>query len=233
MKRLLSTLYLDVKLQFRNGFYYVTAFVTIAAALAITQLPFHLDLSALLPAIVLNDLPIGTFYFIGGLVLLEKGEGTLAAQVVTPLRTWEYLVSKVITLSVLSVLQNLVIVGLLYGPRLNVLAFVLGVLAGSALYTLGGFLVVARYASINEYLMPSILYVLVFSLPLLPYFGIGQSAWFYWHPMQTALTLMQGGFQPLEWWQWLYGVGYAALALGVLYRLCERTFVKFIVTVQV
>ena len=40
-----------------------------------------------------------------------EGEGTLMAQVVSPLRVWEYLASKVITLTLLSLVENLLITG--------------------------------------------------------------------------------------------------------------------------
>ena len=92
MKRLASSLWLDFRLQFRNGFYYAAAFVTVVAIVILRQFP-NLDFKWLLPALLLNNLLIGTFYFFGALVLLEKKEGTLEAQIVTPIRSWEYLLS--------------------------------------------------------------------------------------------------------------------------------------------
>jgi hypothetical protein len=52
-------------------------------------------------------------------ILLEKGEGTLEAQVFTLLRTWEYLASKISTLTLLALVENIVI--LLVGFRFDVL----------------------------------------------------------------------------------------------------------------
>lgn len=48
---------------------------------------------------MLGNLPLATFFFIAGLVLLEKGEGTLEAQIVTPLTAGGYLASKILTLT--------------------------------------------------------------------------------------------------------------------------------------
>src|SRR5436305_5271778 len=80
MHRLLATIRCDLRLQQRNGFYYATAFVVAVYALGLSQLHAsgaRLNLAGLLPAVVLNNLMITSFYFIGALVLLEKTEGTL------------------------------------------------------------------------------------------------------------------------------------------------------------
>jgi fluoroquinolone transport system permease protein len=228
MKRLLSTMYWDARLQFRNGFYHVTLFVVVMWVVLVSQLP-QSKLGWLLPALVLGNLLINTFYFIGGLMLLEKGEGTLEAQVVTPLRTWEYLASKIATLALLAVVENLVVVGLLYGLGFAALPLVLGIVLAAALYCLAGFIAVARYDSINEYLFPSMAYTLLLSLPLLSYFGLGQNTWFYLHPLQAPLVLVRAAFQPVAAWQLLYGLGYSAVWIGLLYHASQRTFLRFIV----
>jgi hypothetical protein len=97
MKRLLSTIRCDIRLQARNGFYHAAAFVAAFWTFALSRIePDHLVLW--MPVFILSNILINTFYFMAGLVLLEKAEGTLIAQSVTPLRPWEYLVSKLVTL---------------------------------------------------------------------------------------------------------------------------------------
>jgi fluoroquinolone transport system permease protein len=135
MRRLLATARCDVRLQSRNGFYYATAFVLIVCVALLSRIP-ALDLDWLVPALVLGNLLLNTFYFIGGLILLEKGEGTLEAQVVTPLRTWEYLASKICTLTLLGLVENLVIVMLLVGLGFSPLPLAVSVVLTSALYCL-------------------------------------------------------------------------------------------------
>jgi fluoroquinolone transport system permease protein len=114
MKRLIATVRTEFQLQFRNGFYYAAAFVAVLLVIALLQLPVQ-SRALFLPLLMMQNLMINTFYFTGGLVLLEKGQGTLEAQVVTPLRTWEYLAAKVITLGILSLVESTVIVVLGYG----------------------------------------------------------------------------------------------------------------------
>ena len=232
MKRLLTTVHQDVQLQFRNGFYYATAFIVAIWVILFSQLlpeRSRHNLQWLLPAIILDSLLINTFYFVSGLVLLEKGEGTLHAQVVTPLRTWEYLSAKVITLTLLALIQNLIIVGLFYDLGLNILPLAVGIVLASAIYVLAGFVAVARYDSINEYLLPSGLYAAMLLLPLLPYVSQWDNWLIYLHPLQGALVVMQAAFQPVKIWQVIYGVLYSGLWIGLVYLGSRRAFLRFVI----
>jgi len=85
MNRLVATMSCDVRLQVRNGFYWAVAFLLAILVVLITQLP-SFDWGPVLPPLVLGNLVTATFFFVAALVLLEKGEGTLEAQIVTPLR---------------------------------------------------------------------------------------------------------------------------------------------------
>src|SRR5688572_31457208 len=127
MKRLMATIICDIRLQMRNGFYYAAAFVAAFWALALSRVPPEL-LTLWMPVLILSNLLINTFYFMAGLVLLEKAEGTLMAQRVTPLRVWEYLVSKVVTLTLLTVCESFLIVLFGYGPTFGAIALLLGVI---------------------------------------------------------------------------------------------------------
>ena len=228
MKRLFATIRCDVRLQFRNGFYYAIAFILVVWVVLISQLP-EIDWGWLLPVLVLGNLSMATFYFMGGLVLLEKGEGTLEAQIVTPLTSREYLISKVITLTVLSVIENLVIVAVAYRQGFGVLTLIAGIVLAAAFYSLVGFVVVARYDSINEYLFPSILYITVFSLPFLHYFHLWESWLMYLHPLQASLVIMKAAFEPIEPWKWVYGLLYSTFWIGLIFFWSQRTFHRFII----
>jgi fluoroquinolone transport system permease protein len=227
MRRLLATLACDVRLQFRNGFYYAAGFVVALWLLLVSQLP-ALDWGWLLPAVVLNNLVISTFYFLAGLVLLEKGEGTLEALVVTPLRRGEYLLSKVATLGVLALLENLAIVMALVGLRFGVLMLVLGTVLAAWIFCLVGFLAVIRYGSINEFLLPSMPYVIALFVPLLPYFGVVESPLFYLHPVYAPLLLLVAAFQPVDGWWIAYGIVYSAVWIALLHALAKRAFERFV-----
>lgn len=195
MRRLAATIRCDLRIQLRNGFYYASALVVVGMVVLLRWLPAD-AVAWLLPIVIFENVLINTFYFAGGLILLEKGEGTLEAQHVTPLRTGEYLASKVITLVALSLVESLLIATLAEGFGPGLVALAAGVTLLSVLLCLTGIAIVTAYRSINEYIMPSVLYTGLLSLPLLGYFGIGARTWYEWHPAQGAIDLMQARVEP-------------------------------------
>jgi fluoroquinolone transport system permease protein len=228
VKRLLSTILCDLRLQWRNGFYAVTAFVVFFWLIIASQIPAEGN-GWLIPAIIGGNLVVNTFYYIAGLVLLEKGEGTLEAQVVTPLRTSEYLLSKLVTLVALSLVENLLIIGLWAGFGFRLLPLVLGILLASVLYILVGFITVTRYDSINEFLMPSVVIVTLLLIPLADAFGLVSSPLFYLHPVQAPLMLMRAAVQPVGIGVIIYGLLYSAISVGLAFILSQRAFHRFVV----
>jgi fluoroquinolone transport system permease protein len=153
MKRLLSTLYLDLTLQIRNGLYAATALLTLLWMAVFWQA--SLDLRGLLPAMLVGNLLVGTFFFIGGLVLLEKDERLPLALLTTPLRFGEYLGSKSLTLTVLALIETLLLAGMATQWQLHWLWLVLGSGLAALIYCLVGYAFVVRYQSINEALLPA------------------------------------------------------------------------------
>jgi fluoroquinolone transport system permease protein len=231
MNRLLATIRCDLRLQQRNGFYYATAFVVAVYALGLSQLHAagtRLNLAWLLPAVALNNLMITSFYFVGALVLLEKTEGTLAAQVVSPLRAGVYLAAKVITLTALALAYNLAVVALVVGSGFGVLALIAGVGAMAALMVMAGFVAVARYDSVNEYLLPSLPYAAGLMLPLAYMLG-WDSPLLYLHPLQGPMLLMRAAFAPADTWQLVYSALASVLWLGAGAWLSQRSFQRFVV----
>ena len=220
MSRLGATVRTDVRAQLRNGFYLATALVVACSILLLRWLPP--DAAALLlPVVLLQNVVVNTFYFVSALLLLERGEGTFAAQSVTPLRTDEYLMSKLVTLTALSLVEGLLIASAVGGLQGRLVGTALGIALAAALFCLAGVGLIVRYEAINEFIMPSVLYTFLLSLPLLGYFGLGARVWYLPHPIQGALDLMQlrpphtlGGLA--------YAIGYPALWTVPLYLWSRR-----------
>jgi fluoroquinolone transport system permease protein len=230
MTRLTSTMRWDVQLQIRNGFYFAAAFVALIIIILLSQFNVPTStLAMLFPLFIFQNILINNFYFIAGLVLLEKGEGTLEGLVVTPLRKSEYLASKLFTLALLSLLETAVVVLFIYGLNFNILLLVSGTLLLSIIYALIGFSFVIRYDSINTFLLPSIALTMLLSFPLLHYLGIWDSPLLYLHPLQAPLLLLKGAFQPLAAWELLYGLGYSAVFMAIAYAWSHRAFYKFVI----
>lgn len=228
MRRLAATLWLDLRLQQKNGFYYAVGFLLACWFIVLSQLP-DVDWRYVMPPLVFGNLATVNFYFIAGLVLLEKGEGTLEAQIVTPLLDWEYLASKTVTLVALSLVEQFVIAVSAVGLGFGLVTFAVGVALAGALYTLTGFVLAVRYGSINEYLFPSVLYLLALSVPMVYYFELSTSWLLLVHPLTAPLLLLKAAFVPIPSWQWAYGVGYSLLWIALLVQLDRWGFDRFIV----
>jgi len=214
VSRLGATLACDLRLQWRNGFYAASAFVVLGSIALLRWLPDE-ALDRLLPAVILANVLTNSFYFVAGMLLLENGEGTRAVQAVSPLRIDEYLLSKVMTLGALSVVESLLLVALSRGLGASLASLILGLFLASLLLTLFGVACVASYRSLNEFMMPSVLYSAVLGLPLVGWFGVGASWLFVWQPLAGPLTLMGATTGQLSLGVALQALFWTALWIGV------------------
>jgi fluoroquinolone transport system permease protein len=228
VRRVAAALRADLRLQLRHGFLLAGAVVASFWVLVLSQLPAAVVTGGMAVFVFLNLL-VTTFYFVAGWVLFEKGEGTLEALVVTPLRESEYLASKIAVLTALGAAETLVIVLLVHGADLHWLPAAAGTVLTCALYTLCGFVAVARYDSIDEFLLPSTLLVLVLQLPVLDVLGVFESPLFLAFPTYASLLLLEAAFHPVPAWKLVYALGWAGLATALLFRHARGTFRRFIV----
>ena len=192
MRRLLATIRTDASIQARHGFYVVSAILAPLLGWFLGLVPdAYVDLARILPAVMAFNLLITTFFFVGALVLLEKAQGSLRARVVSPLRPREILASKVLTLTLLGLVESLAVVAIAFGPA----AIHVGVIAGGALlgalYVLLGIVTIVRYETFDAYILPAVGVTMVLLLPLLHVSGLAPSELWAVHPVLPALLLMQ------------------------------------------
>lgn len=231
MTRLLATLRLDLLLQQRYGFLYAGVFSTSVWIALLKALPLTV-LEVAVPLVLFLDLAIIGFYFIAGMVLFEKGERTLFALVVTPLRFWEYLTSKLISLTLLAAIASLILIVITYKTKWNILLGILGIIFMSSISLLVGFIAVAPFKSLSSYLIPSQVYALLLYLPIIDYFRWWDSPLFYLLPTQGALLLLRGAFQSVELRQVLYAILSGTIWVGLLILMANRVFQQYIVARQ-
>lgn len=228
MNRLLSTLRLDVRLQWRNGFYYASLFVGVTMVIVLRSLFTHETLAQVIPYFLFLATSAG-FYFIAGLVLLEKSEGTLEGVVVSPLRTREYLASKLLSLTGLGLAENLTIVVLSYGIEFSWIPLLLGAVLISLQYTLLGLILIARFDSITDFILPGVLFMTVLQLPIFSFIEkIPEWAFMPW-PTYGPLVLFHGAFQPIAAHQTIYAVIYSVVSIAVFYHFAHQSFERFVV----
>ena len=233
MKRVLATMRCDLIVQWRNGLFVVAAVVLAGWALVLYQLrglPQLVErLAWLLPPLIFNELVIVTFFFVGGLVLLEQNEGSLHAQIVSPLRREEYLLSKVVTLTLAAVIQTLILVALLPGLRIQWPILLLGLTAMAVIFVLTGLIAVLRAPTLNAYLMASVQYVAVLFVPLSLYVVDWDSWVLFLHPMYAPLVLLRAAIEPTSAWEVLAGVVFSSGWIGLLGWRTQQEFQRFVI----
>jgi fluoroquinolone transport system permease protein len=222
----------DVRVQWRQGIYYAALFVTAIWVIVLFALP-PAARELLLPYALFMDVSIFGFYFMAGMLFFEKDDGVLEALVVTPMPRGAYLISKLVSLTLIAILVSVAVVLILHGfGGVNWVWLVLGVAFNSWLLTLVGFIIAARYNSITDFIFPSVIFIMPTQLPLLDHFGITESPLIWLMPTQGAMRLMDGAFHGLQGWEIALSIGYMGLACAVATWLAMRTYDQFVVRKQ-
>jgi len=219
----------DLKFQFRHGFYYVYVIVTLSYIAFLNLLPHDLRPPAAVLLVFTDPCVLG-FFFIGGIVLFEKGQGVFQNLFVSPLRLRDYLLSKTLSLSLLSISAAFAIVLFTFGFNFNPLLLFAGVALSSVLFTLIGLTLVVRVETINQYLMASIAYILPLMLPLIEFLGLARSPLFYLLPAKPSLILIEGAITGgVEVYEIIYAVLALMVWIALVYIWVYRWFYRYVI----
>jgi fluoroquinolone transport system permease protein len=224
MTALATALRWDAALQSRNGFYRATLFIVLVMGALLLAIPEALraDRALWVPAVLAVNLQVTTFFFVAGLMLLEREEGTLAALGVSPLGAGTYLLSKTVTLTALAAVETVALVLIAFGPGGNWVLILLGTAAIGAVYTGFGVAVGARFRSVNALLLPASLIVTLLLLPLLPHFGLAPRVPSFLHPIEPPLALIRAGYGVGGAGEIAYGLAGSAMWAGIAFLLGRR-----------
>lgn len=237
MSRLLSTIKMDVTIQFKTKLYTIGIIAGILVAVAVSQLGSPDQLFSYIPALMLLVGGGSTLLYVAGLIIFEKDEGTLNALIVSPLRTSEYLWSKIITLTTLATLEAMIMIG---GAMLimsfssevtipNIPLLLMGIIAIGVMYTLIGIVMIVRYDKITDFLLPMSGLAIILQLPILYFLEwVNHPAWLV-IPTSAPTMLMRAAYVPLSAWEWVYGIGYTTVLLFGLGIWAYRAFNKYII----
>ena len=196
MTAILNALRWDVIVQARNGFYWASAFLIIVISALLLSVPESARANSALwvPAILVINLQITTFFFVAGLMLLERDEGMLNALAVSPLSPTGYLVMRTVSLTGLAAAETIAIVWIGFGTSGSWSLILGGTAALGVIYTGFGAAVATRYDSVNALLLPASAFVALLLLPLLPHFGLAPRLPFFVHPLEPPMTLIRAGY---------------------------------------
>jgi fluoroquinolone transport system permease protein len=228
----------DVTVQVRTNLYTIGVGAGILIAIALGWLASYALLPSIVPALMLIFTGGSTLLYVAGMIIFEKEEGTLYANIVSPLRTSEYLWSKIISLTALATLESVVMIGgamliMSFAERMvelpNIPLLLLGIIAIGIMYTLVGIILVVRFDTITDYLVPVAGVAVVLQLPFLYFLGWVNHWVLLIIPTSAPTVLMQGAYVRLAAWQWLYALGYTGALLAGLTMWAQRAFHTHIV----
>ena len=131
LMRIIHAVIADIRFQVKQGFYYVYAAITIMYLVILSFLPEN-TLDVAVPVVIFSDPSVLGLFFIGGIIMLEKLQGVLMVVVVTPLRTGEYILSKLISLAFISLLVGFAIAMLSRHGQVNWIILFLSIVLTSA-----------------------------------------------------------------------------------------------------
>jgi fluoroquinolone transport system permease protein len=214
----------DIVVQARNGFYWATAFVVLVVGGLLLAVPAEAraDGAAWVPALLAVNLLITTFFFVAGLMLLERDEGTLTALAVSPFSPGRYLAVHIVTLTTLATVETVALVWIAFGSGGSWLLILSGTAALGIIYTGFGAAVATRYASVNALLLPASAMVALLLLPLLPHFGLAPRALFLLHPIEPPLTVIRAAYGAGGPADLAFGVAGSAFWFAVAFRWARQ-----------
>ncbi len=178
--RFLYVLKADIQFQYRYGFYFVYGLFTLIYMTILQLVPEPWKATAAMIMIYSDPAILGLF-FMGAIVQFEKDEHTLHSLAVSPLKVEEYVLSKLCSLSCIATLVAMAIAG--FGTIIeNPLRIGSTVFIGSCLFSAIGLVVATRAQTLNRFILATIPWLLIITLPALVYIVRPDSMWMLLHP---------------------------------------------------
>jgi fluoroquinolone transport system permease protein len=231
MTRLAAALRLELRLQVRQKFLHAGIFSGLIWLVVLLPVPHDLRPVAE-PYVLAGDIAIIGFYFIGGSVFFEKQERTLGAVISTPLRFWEYLAAKVTVLMLISVFVAVAVATIAEGFAYHLLPLLTGVVLGTLLMLLVGFITALPFASVTDWFLAATVPLSIMLVPpLIHYSGLWPHPVLYVIPSQGPLLLLGTAFDQmtLSTSQIAYAVVYPLLCLVCLCWAAKALFNRFVI----
>ncbi len=237
MTRLTQAIATDIRIQVRNGLYHVGVIISLIIAVAFAQLTTPSTLGNVVPAAILLIIGGTTMLYVAGMMIFEKDEGTIAATIVSPLTTSEYLAAKLVSLVLLATLESLISVyGAIFIQMINgavvwphSIWLVLGILMIGIIFTLTGIAVVARFNKITDFLIPMAAISVAMQLPFLYFWGLWKHPALLILPTAAPTMLMDAAFRQLALWEQVYAISYSIATILVLSFWAHSAFHKHII----
>ncbi|MBN1524257.1 MAG: hypothetical protein JW904_07245 [Spirochaetales bacterium] len=195
----------DFLFQTRHGFYILYLVIVVMYALILNWMPEVLKLHVL-PELLFIEVALLGYIFVGAILLLEKDQKLIEYLFVTTLSIQEYIISKALTLMVLSVIVGFGItffaVGISFYPGLLAAA----ILLGSLFYTMLGIALGVRAKRLNGYILLSFPVLFAAVIPMVAAVADVKSIIFYFFPGYGVALLLRGALSGISGFDLAYSI---------------------------
>lgn len=225
MKQLLQQMKWQFLILHKNNLIAISVVVTVMYALIFFMIKDLGNMGKVLTLLIYNDPAVIGLFFVGLSIIMEKNQKVLEALFVTPVNHHVYLISRILTLSILGWACALGMGFSILGTSFYVVHFSMGVFGTCVLFSIMGILVVSYTTEFLLFLLKSIPILIGLSLPLLNYFNLTDIGLFYYMPMQGPLNLIINSYAetPVNS-ELLYGYTSIIFWVPVIYFITFRIF---------
>lgn len=225
MRKFLHIVKWDLLLLYRQNLIFVALFIA-AAYTAILLYFRHLQLQELVVGLIFSDPVMLGFIFIGVLILFEKDGNILQAINVTPVKKWQYLWSKAVSLTVVALPIAIVMQYAGYSGNIQPVFMIIAVVLTSLLFVFLGVIGAVKVKTFNQYILIFPLFLMPMLLPLLDYFNVFSSNLFYLIPTHATLLLMKASVSEVTFFDMAYSIVFLVLSVVTAYFVARNTFIN-------
>lgn len=216
--RIINLIKGDIHFQLKYGFYFVYLVFTILYICLLYVLPASWRANAATIMIFSDPAAMGLF-FMGAIILLEKSQRVLNSIAVSPIKTVEYIFSKVVSLGIISTVVGILIAA--SAGEINLLPMITGTFLGSAFFTLLGLMIAANITSLNQFLVATIPVELICFAPSILYIAGYDKSFMLLHPGCILIRFIGGNQENM-----MALLLVLLLWIGVFYYLTYRIIKK-------
>ncbi|MDA3940213.1 MAG: hypothetical protein PF693_13060 [Spirochaetia bacterium] len=223
------TLY-NIKLQFRQGFYFAWLFITFLYTAMLYFLPDNIKMVSL-PIFMLSEPFTFALIFTGAIVLLERDDNMFENLFITPLPIRTYIFSKMISMAIPATVCTFLISGLSSSFSVHLLLLLPAVILTTFFFVAFSLMVSASAGNIISLVVKLGIYSFVFNLSILDYFGIIPGYFHYILPSKGALVLISTavGYRSHSLFELILSVITMTAAVIIIMIPAEKSFYKQII----
>lgn len=213
--RLINLVLSEFRLLYKYGIVFLYGIFTIIYIALLTVIPNSAK-SIVASILIFTDPAAMGLFFMGAMVLFEKSQRVESSLGVSPLKTSEYIVAKVIPFMTIGTLVGLAL--RLSANCSNIVLSLIGVALSSVMFSLCGLLVGTSIRSLNGFMIATVPFEIVICAPAILYiFKILKSDWWIAHPGIAAIRIISGDSN-----LWYLSLGSMILWLIPIYFVCKK-----------